>query len=393
MKKFAIIIVVFSLCLSFSSIPIKAQAKSNNESESANLDEEINSLIDDLDLSKFESYLNSIPEVLSGNESAKSQLKKLLKGEFSVDFSTISSYVTSLLFSGIKDKLPTFISIFVLLIVCVIVNSIKSEKLGSSVYEITRFACFAVIICIVCTVAYSLISDAKSAIERTGKVVQSVFPIMLALMAVTGSSASVAVYNPAVLFVSDFVVIIINKVVFPVVLGMLAISVISNVCKTVKLNGLLNFSSSTLKWIIGLIATVFSLFMTVRGLNSGAFDGISMRALKYTVNSSVPIVGGILRDGLDLILASGILVKNALGALAIVIIFGVVIKPVIEIACVSLALKLINAVLEPLNDARTGNFINSVCSVINFAIASLIIVSFMYVIIIIMAICTTGGIY
>ena len=115
--------------------------------------------------------------------------------------------------------------------------------------------------------------------------------------------------------------------------------------------------------------STFSLFLTVRGLNSNVYDGISLRALKYTVNSSVPLVGGILRDGLDLILASGILVKNALGAVAIIIIFGIVIQPILEIACISLALKLVNAVLQPLNNDRVSAFINSVGGIINFLIA------------------------
>ena len=170
---------------------------------------------------------------------------------------------------------------------------------------------------------------------------------------------------------------------------MLALSVVSNICKSVKLNGLIQFSSSTLKWLIGLIATIFSLFLTVRGLNANIHDGISMRALKYTVNSSVPVVGGILRDGLDLILASGILVKNALGGLAIIIIFGTVLAPILEIVCISLCLKLLNAVLEPLNDVRVVSFINSVCHTINFAIASVIIVSLMYIVLIILAICSS----
>jgi hypothetical protein len=65
----------------------------------------------------------------------------------------------------------------------------------------------------VCAIAYSLVSEAQGAIQKTGKAVQSIFPIMLALMTVTGNTSSVAVYNPAMLFVSDFVVILINKII------------------------------------------------------------------------------------------------------------------------------------------------------------------------------------
>ena len=379
-----LLIIILSPCM-LSSYTAKAE----DSKDEINLESEIDNLIDNLDLAELEEYLQNLPAEIIGSATLKDKLLQMLKGEATTDFSSVSNYILNVFFSGIKQKIPTLITIFCLLVVCAIINSIKPNKLGSGVYEITFFACYSIIVIIIVTIVYALVDKSKETIEKTSKSVQAVFPIMLALMTITGNTSSVAVYNPSLLFITDFVVVIINKLVFPAILGMLAISVVSNVCKGVKLNGLLQFSSSTLKWIIGLVATVFSLFLTVRGLNAGVHDGISMRALKYTVNTSVPLVGGILRDGLDLILASGILVKNALGGIAIIIIFGTIIQPIIEIVCISLSLKLINAVLEPLNDSRVVSFINSVCSVINFAIASMIIVSLMYVIIIILAICSS----
>ena len=383
-----IIIIVLLLIIPFCFKYTTAFAKESSD-ESEKLQSEISKLIQSLDLSAFEEYLKSIPAQIIGSDDLKTQLFKILKGETELTFNSVSEYVVGVFFSGIKQKLPTFIALFILLLICSIINAVKSDKLGGSVYEIVRFSCFAVIVSIVVTVAYSLIYESKSAIENTSKAVQTVFPIILALMSVTGNSGSVAVYNPAMLFISDFVVVIVNKIIFPIILTMLAISVISNVCKTVKLGGLVGFSSGLIKWIIGLVATVFSIFLTVKGLNSGVYDGISLRALKYTINSSVPIVGGILRDGLDLVLASGVLVKNALGSVAIIIIFGIVIQPILEIACVSLALKLVNAVLEPLNDGQTSAFINSICSIISFAIAAIVLVALMYVVVVILSICSS----
>ncbi len=380
----------------FSFKITKASAKEVQESSSESeitLEGEIDNLITKLDLLELENFLKELPKEIIGTSTIKEQLTKMIKGEISASYNSVAEYLSIIFLNGIKQKLPTFITIFSLLLICAIIKSIKPERLGNGVYEITFFACYSIIVTIIITIVYTLVLQSKQTIEKTSKIVQSVFPIMLALMTVTGNTSSVAVYNPSMLFITDFVVIVINKVVFPVILGMLAISVVSNICKGVKLNGLLQFSSSSLKWIIGLVATVFSLFLTVRGLNAGIHDGISMRAIKYTVNSSVPLVGGLLRDGLDLILASGILVKNALGGLAIIIIFGTIIQPIVEIVCVVLALRLVNAVLQPLNDERVVSFINSVCSVINFAIASMIIVSLMYVVIIIMSICSSQMIF
>ena len=53
--------------------------------------------------------------------------------------------------------------------------------------------------------------------------------------------------------------------------------------------------------------------------------------------------------------------------------------PVIEIAAVSLCLKFVAAVTEPFSDGRAGDFIASAIAILNFAIAAIIVVAFLYV--------------
>jgi hypothetical protein len=53
--------------------------------------------------------------------------------------------------------------------------------------------------------------------------------------------------------------------------------------------------------------------MTVQGITSASIDGISIRATKYAISNSIPIVGGFLRDGFDIVIAGSVLIKNAVG--------------------------------------------------------------------------------
>ena len=125
---------------------------------------------------------------------------------------------------------------------------------------------------------------------------------------------------------------------------------------------------------------MFSLFLGLNGINARALDGLGFKTAKYTVGSTIPLVGGIVGDGLNMIIASAAIIKNALGTLAVVTVFSVVIIPIVEMIVLTFCLKLISAVTEPFSDGRTGGFSSGGITVINYVVAALVIVAFMYII-------------
>ena len=354
--------------------------------ESATLNDEIDEILESVDFSELEDYYSSIPDRLKSDGNFTDFLKKLASGQEFADYDTIFSYCISSFKDGIKEKLPLFLTLFSLLVICGIINATGSGYLSGGVTEIAKFAVYTSAICIVTAISYSLLEKGKTVIDSVTSAIEAIFPIILTLMTVTGSTASVAVYTPSVAFISDFAVIVVKNVIFPLIVFILVASVISNINKSIKLKSLIGFLSSGIKWIIGLIVTLFSVFLTVKGLSAGTFDGISFRAVKYTVNSSVPIVGGLIKDGLDFIIASAVLIKNSLGVFAIIFIFSAVIGPVLEIVIISLCLKFVNAVTEPIGDGRANEFINSVSTALNFMIASILLISLMCLALVIMVV-------
>ena len=368
--KILVILFIVSIFISYADIAYA-------DEDDKNLNQTIDEMLDSIDLNDLEKYYNSIPQHFKNDSDLKSYLKRLFSMEDFADYDSILLYCTGTFLKGFKEKLPLFITLFALLVISGLISATASSK-GKGVTEIARFAVYAAVICTITAIAYSLLEKGKSVIEGISAAVETVFPIILTLMTVTGSSASVAAYSPSVAFISNFAVLAAKNLIFPIIVFMLAVSVISNINSSVKLKNLFGFCASSLKWILGLLVTLFSVFLTVKGLSAGTFDGISIRAVKYTINSSVPIVGGLVKDGLDFILAAAVLIKNSLGVFAIIYIFGAAIGPILEIAAISLSLKFVNAVTEPIGDGKSNDFINSVSASLNFLTATIITISVMY---------------
>lgn len=368
--------------------------KNGAQSEAiASLEDNISQITESVDFGEMEKFIDDISGFTDKKLSVKDIVYKFVRGESVVEYQTVFKYVGSLLFAEVKSRLPALLSLLSVLLLCSLLGCLNTERLGSGVGEIVHFVGYAAIVTTVTALCYSLVSSALSAVDKVSSVVQAVFPALLALMISTGATAQAALYSPTALFIDGFTTIFIKNFTFPCVLAMLALSVVSNITKTVKLKGFIDFLSGIMKWGIGLAATVFSLFLTVKGISGGLADGVTVRTLKYALNSSVPLVGGILSGGADVVVAAASLVRGALGLTTLVIVFGVVLMPVIKIAALTLALRVVNAVAQPFSSDRVYSFINSAVSVLHHALAGLLLATLMYVVTIIMIVLSVQAVF
>ena len=128
--------------------------------------------------------------------------------------------------------------------------------------------------------------------------------------------------------------------------------------------------------------TIFFALLSIQGISAGSFDSISVRTMKFTMSSYVPVLGGYLSQGMDIILASSVLIKNAVGVVGIMILLSSIIAPILEIVVLSLMFKIVSAILQPLNNNKLTNFLHATSHCIIMLSTCLIVVAFMYLIMI-----------
>jgi stage III sporulation protein AE len=176
----------------------------------------------------------------------------------------------------------------------------------------------------------------------------------------------------------------------PIFIFMLIFTIISNLTSTVKLDKFTKFLGSTFKWILGGVFTIFMAFLAIQGITASTYDGVSIRTAKYAIRSYVPLLGGYLSEGFDVIMASSVLIKNAIGASGLLLMFTMIISPIVQIVVFSLILKLAAAILEPLTDSRISEFIYSISKTLTLLVVLILGVAFMYLITIGLIMCTAN---
>ena len=133
-----------------------------------------------------------------------------------------------------------------------------------------------------------------------------------------------------------------------------------------------------MKYKAELVFTLFFAIFSLQGIVVGTFDSVSVRTAKYTIKSYIPVMGGYLSDGMDLILSSTLLIKNSVGLVGVLLIITTILSPLLEIVVFSLMLKLISAVLQPLGNSKSSNFLSATSKSITMLSSAIIAIGFMY---------------
>ena len=180
------------------------------------------------------------------------------------------------------------------------------------------------------------------------------------------------------------------KFLYPLFITIFLFTVIGHLTDTIKLNKINSFLSSTFKWVIGIVFTLFTGFLSIQGISAGKFDSVSIKATKFAMKSYIPIIGSYVSDGMDFFILGSVLVKNTIGLIGVLILFVSIISPIITILIYKLALQLSGGILEMTGSTKMSNFLTNCSKILIMPIVLIIGIAFMYVITICLIMCTAN---
>ncbi len=358
--------------------------------DGAELTENIQSILDSLDLSELQEYLDEYDgEFLSGfGDSAREIVQYFLNGNLNTNYAEYLNGLFKAIFKSAVSLLPAFTQVVAITILCSVCSGAEGGAMGKTTAKVVKFACMAVILLIFSSLLVGLISSVVTSVNNIKRQVEIVTPILLTLTVLCGGSEMGAVYQPCTLFLCNGAIEIVVGFIVPATLVTIILNFMSRLNPNISFTGVSSLIKSAMKWTIGITVAVFSLFITVQSSASSLFNGIFFKVTKYLVGNSVPIVGNFLSSGVDMIILSGTAVKSALGLTGIMLLLGEIINPIIMLACFSLILKVTAAIAQPLGENNLFGIFNELSKDIEYYIAGILMVSFLYFIVVMLVINT-----
>ena len=364
-----------------------AYAEGEDESIEVQIQESVDEQLSNLDTSGLGELFLSISNSkdIFKSDDFNEVVRNIISGNLEIDSSSLVNYTARVFFDDVINFLP-----YVCLILAVaVLYSMVAGSSGSnkSLGDIIHFVCYGaiVVICIFCIT--HLVSITTQCVGSLKSQMDVVFPILLTLVTALGGNVSASIFQPSMAVLSSLAMTLFTNILLPLFTFKIIFTIISNLTSGVKFNKFAEFFGSCFKWLLGGILTVFTAFLSVSGLMAGSIDGISIKTAKYTIKSSVPLVGGFLSDGMSVMMLSCSLIKNAIGVSGLILLFCSVIVPVLKIIVFSLLMKLVSAILEPIADARVTSFVSDVAKSISTLVAIILGVAFMYFVVVGLVMC------
>jgi len=339
--------------------------------------------LDEIDFSGFNSVINDFNESntnIFAIDNVKNKVYSIISGESAINYENFFSSLFSRAIKMILKYLPILSILIGVGVISNLLNGFKSKFNEKSTSNLINFVCFFASVTLIVGVIQSLMASTGQAIDKMVNQINILFPLMLTLTIALGGTASASAYRPVVSIISTYVADFFNFFILPLFLLSFVFNIISNMSDNIKLDKFCGFISSLFKWSVGLTFTIFFAIFSLQGIAVGSFDSLSIRTTKYAIKSYVPIMGGYLSDGMDLIMSSTLLIKNSVGLVGILMVISTVLSPLLDIIVFSLMLKLVSAILQPLGNSKTSNFLSSTSKSITMLSSAIIGIGFMYLV-------------
>lgn len=284
---------------------------------------------------------------------------------------TIYKKVLKLLGQEVTSSLKVLISILVIIVIHGILKSITDSLENNNVSQIIYFVQYILIVTLIMSNFTEIIKLVQEAANNLVGFINVLIPLLLTLMVYTGSITTGTVLEPIILFISNFTGNIIANVLIPVVLIIVVFSIISKISERIQIEKISKFLKSSVVWFLGIVLTVFVGVVSLEGTLSSSVDGITAKTAKAAVSSVIPVVGKVLGDVVDSVLGCGVILKNAVGFIGVIVIIGICIMPIIKIGTLSIIYSLASAVVQPVADEKIVKLLDEMSGVFKLLLAIL----------------------
>ncbi|MBR4800136.1 MAG: stage III sporulation protein AE [Clostridia bacterium] len=388
-------VLIFCFLVDFENVAYADSGKQTKESVDADLSKAIEEVIARLNINSIQNFIDSLggeeAEFLSvGN--VRETIKALTSGESGNFFERLFSLLGSTVGRYFLAFLPSFITILIICVLKSMLTGLTANFLDNSTTEVVHVVVYAGVIGILMTGVIKILSSVVGVINSLSKFAEAVFPVLLTLLSAVGGTTTVAAYTPMLAVLSGGIMSIITKIIVPSFIAVVVFSVVGNLSKTVKLEKLTHLIKTASTWLIGVVFGLFATFLAAQGITGGVVDKFGFNVAKFALSGYVPILGGYLSDGFDLISASVVIVKNAFGYFAAMTLVGIVVFPLLNVMVFSLTLRFTAAIVEPIGEERIAKLLHTLAENMNLLITALAGVGFLFFIMIMLIIgsCNMG---
>lgn len=285
-------------------------------------------------------------------------IKNIQNGEFKFDYKKMFGKAGKFLIKELRSNIGLAVQIIVISLMFGFLDNLKGNFSSDGVSQIAFYVCYILLVTLIVARFVQIYNIAYEVIFEIEKFMKVLIPIIFGIVVATGGITTSTMIYPVLAFATQFITIFMTSFLLPMSMTAFAISIVSNISDKISISRVPNLLKSISLWCMGIILTLFIGILSLEGTIASTVDGVTVKTAKFLFSGSVPVVGKLLGDSVDVILGSTLIIKDAIGFVGIAVLFGLALVPIIKIFVVIMIYSGLSAVIEPFSDKRICKCLN-----------------------------------
>lgn len=186
----------------------------------------------------------------------------------------------------------------------------------------------------------TLIGLGARTVEELSALAKLLLPTFSAALAAGGFVTTASAWQMATLLICDALSGAVSRFLLPLVYCYLAASAAGAMLGEERLDALADGLKALTKGGLKLLAAAFTAYLAVSGVLTGSADRAAVKAAKAALGGAVPVVGGVLADAAEGVLAAAGTLRGTVGALGMFAVLAACLVPLLRLGAQLLLYKL-----------------------------------------------------
>ena len=186
----------------------------------------------------------------------------------------------------------------------------------------------------------SLMGLGAETIGELNRFSKALLPTLAAATAASGAVTTATVQQVTTVFFVDLLLNLVDGLLLPMVYLYIGALAAAACLPESRLGAIAEGLKKILTWILTTALLVFTVYLSVARVISGAADGAAVRVTKAAISGVVPVVGGIIAEASETVLVGAGMLKNTIGLMGMLAILAACAYPFLQLGVQYLLYKL-----------------------------------------------------
>lgn len=245
---------------------------------------------------------------------------------------SLLTQVPSIFYELMTAGMRTAVKLLAVVLVCSLAQGM--EEPGKSLHGLpaVRSAGALAITALTMTDVASMIGLGQSTVARMDFFSAVLLPAMAVITAVTGGITAAAARQGVTVLFSKLLVSVMDTIFVPMVYAYVVVCCGQAIAGNQGLEKLAQGIKSMVTGFLTALLLVFVGYLTASGAIAGSVDVSRVKAAKMAISRVIPVVGGILADASETVLAGASALRGSVGAAGMLVVLAICLTPFLHLA-------------------------------------------------------------